>query len=214
MRIIFVFILFLFLSENSLAQRSEVDSSCIKNAALSPEEVREEFLTQLNTVITRFIHSDKIELASFLTYNDSIGAEDISLGHYWSLGKGIYPNKKKYKFGNPISFRRVECPHFDGTVTYFYTSESKEIKVISFNWKELKENPLGMPANRSEISAAFIKKYEYLMEEISKIIGKPKRNRIEKGGRRMTNWRGKKRVRVHMFNFSNYNEIRLYVYKK
>ena len=96
-------------------------------------------------------------------YENSISSEDVSLGHFWSLGEGIYPNVKGFKFGNPISYRRIECPYFDGKSNYFYTDKDKKIKVVSFNWKVFKESNWGVnPKIKDSIDQKFDEKFEFI----------------------------------------------------
>ena len=194
----------------------KIDSICIKNPDLSLDNGQKLFIKHLKTVIEKFDKPEDFELNYLLDYEKSINSEDVSLGHFWSLGTGIYPNKKKFKFGNPISYRRIECPYFDNKVNYFYSKIDELIKVVSFNWNEF--NISNLPADndidRSQLSEAFRTKYDFVVKEVSKLLGKPKKNKVDKDGRRRTKWKSKKGVRAYLFNFSNYNEIRLYIYKE
>lgn len=194
----------------------QIDSSCIKNKEINIEYGNELFINHLNLTINRFKSHNLIELNELLQFEDSLNTEDVSLGHYWSLGDEIYPNINNYIFGNPISYRRLECPYFDGTVNFFYTKKEKSIKVVSYEWKEFKEDdfPIFPNSNSEGKNKAFEEKYDFVLTEISKLLGEPKYNETEDSGRRQTKWKSKDNINAYLFNFSSINEIRLFIYKE
>lgn len=193
-----------------------IDSTCIKNIDLNTEYGNELFVKHSNLTINR-LRSDKLfELNELLQFEDSINTEDVSLGHYWSLGEGIYPNSNNFTFGNPISYRRLECPYFDGTVNFFYTKKEKLVKVVSYGWKEFKARdfPVSTNSNSEDKTKTFKEKYDFVLTEISKLLGEPISNITEEDGRRQTKWKSKENINAYLFNFSSINEIRLYIYKE
>lgn len=149
-------------------------------------------------------------------YENSINSEDVSLGHFQSLGNGIYPNKKEFKFGNPISYRRVECPYFEGKSNYFYTKENKNIRVISFNWKTFKESNFGInPKIEKNLNEKFNSKYDFIVNAVSELLGNPLDIEQEKdSGRIDTKWESVNGINAYLFKFKTFNEIRLYIYKE
>ena len=194
----------------------QIDSSCIKNKEINIEYGNELFINHLNLTINRFKSCNLFELDEFLQLEDSLNTEDVSLDHYWSLGEDIYPNINNYIFGNPISYRRLECPYFDGTVNFFYTKNENSIKVVSYEWKEFKESdfPTFPNSNSDGKNKAFKEKYDFVLTEISKFLGEPKLNENEESGRRQTKWKSKDDINAYLFNFSSINEIRLFIYKE
>lgn len=194
----------------------QIDSSCLKNRDKNLEYGNELFIKNLNLSVNGFKDDKLFELSRLLQFEDSIETEDVSLGHYWSLGEGIYPNNNNFIFGNPISYRRLECPFFDGMVTYFCTKKEKTIKVVSYEWKEFKESDFSIAtsSNCEDKKKTFEEKFNFVLTETSNFLGKPISNTIDDSGRRQTKWKSKDNINAYLFNFSSINEIRLYIYKE
>lgn len=194
---------------------TKIDSTCIKNANKNIEFGEKEFKKHLDLAISEFDNIENFELEKMTKYENSINSEDVSLGHFWSLGEGIYPNEKEFEFGNPISYRRIECPYFEGKSNYFYTKNDKNIKVVSFNWETFKESNFGInPEIKNDVNDKFNDKFEYVLKIVNSHLGNPIENITEKSGQRKIRWENKKGINAYLFNFGNYNEIRLYVYKE
>ena len=189
------------------------DSTCIKNESLTKENAEMIFRQQLDSVMDWFTQRTEFTTDLILNYENNINSDNVSLNHYWSLGKSIYPNMDEYEFNIPISFRRVECPVFDGSVNYFNTKKNNLIKVVSFNWIEFKERVFNQQTNeeRIDIHNKFNEKFDFIYEEICSIFGEPFYN-SDADGRRQIKWKNEDGINVYMFNFSSINEIRLYIY--
>lgn len=194
----------------------QVDSSCIKNRDKNIEYGNELFIKHLKLSINGFNDEKLFELSKLLQFEDSIKAEDVSLGHYWCLGEEIYPNKNKFIFGNPISYRRLECPCFEGVVTYFCTKKENSIKVVSYEWKEFKERdfPIATSTICENRKKTFEEKYDLVLAKVSDFLGNPIVNTSDEDGRRQTKWKSKDNINADLFNFSSINEIRFYIYKE
>lgn len=194
---------------------TKIDSTCIKNADKSIEYGEQEFKAHIELAISEFENSTVFELGKMLEYENRINSVDVSLGHFWSLGEGIYPNEKGFKFGNPISYRRYECPYFEGKTNYFFTKDDKNIKVVSFNWETFKESNFGVnPEIKSDVDDKFREKFEYVIKTVDSFLGIPIENITEESGQRKVRWKNEKGINAYLFNFGNFNEIRLYVYQE
>ena len=193
----------------------EIDSTCIKNSDFNIEKGQNDFISHINSVSTYFTSDDSFKLNKMLDYEKTNNYQDVSLGHKWTLGEGIYPNEMNFKFGKPISYRRIECPIFEGKVNYFYTEDSNEIKVVSYNWNSLEQPSFGNNVNREkEIKKEFEDKYDFVVNEVSKILGSPLNLEQKKdSGRIDTKWKSPDGIKAYLFRFKNYNEINLYIYK-
>jgi len=194
----------------------KVDSTCIKNPDKNITLGESEFRTQVKSTVSKFEQSEAFALDPALNEEKNNNSKDVSLGHYWSLSEGIYPNEKHFKFGNPISYRRCECPYFEGKKTYFYTKEKNEVKVISYEWGTFKESNMGISPNiEDDISEKFNEKYSFLVKAISELIGAPLDIDLEKDSGRMdTKWKTSSGISAYLFKFKSTNEIRLYIYKE
>lgn len=195
---------------------AKIDSTCIKNADKNIAFGEQEFKTHLKLAISEFENNKDFELSKMLEYENSINSSDVSLGHFWSLGEGIYPNEKGFKFGNPISYRRYECPYFDGQTNYFFTKDDKNIKVVSFNWETFKESNFGIsPEIKTNLSEQFNSKYDFIVKAVSELLGNPLNiEQEEDSGRIDTKWKSTNGINAYLFKFKTYNEIRLYIYKE
>jgi hypothetical protein len=195
--------------------KEKIDSTCIKNADKNIEMGEKEFKSHFKSIILKFKSDNKLEINNLLQYEKSINSKDVSLGYFWSLGESIYPNKKKFKFGNPLSFSRVECPYFEGSIDYFYTKAKGIIKAVSFTWGTFKESNLGLNPDIKDVTPKFIEKYDFLVGAISELLGKPSAiKQKENSGRIDTKWHSTNGINAYLFKFKNYNEIRLYIYKE
>jgi len=195
----------------------KIDSTCIKNTSLNLENGRKLFSEHLGLTAIGFSRSTNFDLITLLDYEKSLNSEDVSLGHYYSLGKGIYPNQHKFKFGNPLSYRRLECPVFDGQVSYFYTKGEKQVKVVSYEWSQFKVSdwPLKKETNLKEIRKEFEKKYDIIKREVISKLGKPLNiNQEKNSGRIDTKWKSDNGIKAYLFMFEKSNRIRLYIYKE
>ena len=195
---------------------TKVDSTCIKNADKNIAFGEQEFKTHLKLAISEFENNKDFGLSKMLEYQNSINSLDVSLGNFWSLGEGIYPNEKGFKFGNPISYRRYECPYFDGQTNYFFTKDDKNIKVVSFNWETFKESNFGIsPEIKTNLSEQFNSKYDFIVKAVSELLGNPLNiEQEEDSGRIDTKWKSTNGINAYLFRFKTYNEIRLYIYKE
>ena len=88
--------------------------------------------------------------------------------------------------------------------------------MVSFNWETFKESNFGInPEINKDASQKFIEKYDFLVGAVSEILGKPLAIQQEKNsGRIDTKWHSTNGINAYLFRFTNYNEIRLYIYKE
>ena len=195
---------------------TKIDSTCIKNAEKNIAYGEKEFKTHLKLIVSEFDNNKDFVLGKMLEYEKAINSIDASLGHYWSLGESIYPNKNGFEFGNPISYRRYECPYFDGKTNYFFTKDDKIIKVVSFNWEAFKESDFGIsPEIEADLNEKFSSKYDFIVKTVSELLGDPIDIIQEKdSGRIDTKWKSTNGINAYLFKFKTYNEIRLYIYKE
>jgi hypothetical protein len=156
-----------------------------------------------------------LKLETMLEFEDSINSEDVSLGHFYSLGEGIYPFFKNHKFGNPLQYRRIECPYFDGHSSYFYTKDERKLKVAGYKWGEFKLSYWSIEkVDRTDIRNAFEQKYESIKEIVTGILGEPlPLNEESNSGRIDTKWKSDDGISAYLFMFGSYNEISLFVYR-
>ena len=193
----------------------KIDSTCIKNADQNIELGEQKFKSYFKSIVLKFEGDNIFRIDGSLEYEKSINSKDVSLGHFWSLGESIYPNKKRYRFGNPFSFKKAECPYFAVITDYFYTKADSDVKVISFNWDIFKESNWAIaPEVEKNGHKKFIEKYDFLVAAVSEVLGKPLAiEQEENSGRVDTKWRSTNGINAYLFRFTNYDEIRLYIYK-
>lgn len=193
----------------------KIDSTCLLNPELTVKNGELLFKQNLKKVNSGLLGKKDFKLEKMLSIEDSIQSEDVSLGHFYSLGEGIYPFFKNYKFGNPLRYRRVECPYFDGYSTYFYTKKEKNLKVAGYQWGEFKLSDWPVErVDRTELRNAFESKYESIKNIVTEILGQPIPTTDEpNSGRIDTKWKSADGINAYLFMFGNYNEISLYVFR-
>ncbi len=193
---------------------TKIDSSCIKNKNQNIAYGEQEFTSHVQQIIAGFAKTSDFKLKESLKYEKSRHSEDVSLGDYWPIAESIYPNAKGFKFSTPVSYRRIECPYFEGRVNYYYTEEDKAVKVVSFNWKTFKESYGGIkPETKNTTEKKFTEKYEFLIETVSDLLGKPIENTRNEIDQRKIRWVNKKGINAFMYNFST-DKVYLYFYKE
>lgn len=193
----------------------KIDSTCINNPNIDLAYGEQEFIDHFELVLSGFKESKGFSFEKMLEHEKHLNSEDVTLGHFWSLGESIYPNEKNFKFDIPRSYKRVECPYFERTTDYFYTTGDKELKVVSFDWKRFKESRFNMRESLTDSTLnAFREKLPFLVQTVSKYLGEPHQNLTEEDGRRQVKWKSEDGINGYLFNFSTYSEIRLYIYKE
>jgi hypothetical protein len=198
---------------HTLSIEEKIDSTCIKNADKNIELGEQEFKSYFKAIITKFESGDKFKIEQLLKYEKLANSKDVSLGYYWTLGESIYPNKKGFKFSNPFSFQKIECPYFEDCTEYFYTKAEREVKVVAFNWSTFKASKWRINPDE-DLTPKFKEKYHFLTEAVSELLGKPLAiGQEENSGRIDTKWQAKNGINAYLLRFKSYNEIRLYIFK-
>lgn len=195
--------------------QEKIDSTCIENPNLNIEFAEKEFKKHIELIISEFKESENFKLQKMLEYEEYSNSTDVSLTHFWSLGESIYPNNKNFKFKKTLSFRKIECPYFKATSNYFFEEKNKTIRIIYFKWNTFSESNIGInPLITKNLKKEFEEKFDFLLQTINDHLGIPIQNITEENGRRIVEWKNKHGVSAYMFNFSNYNEINLSIYKE
>lgn len=192
----------------------KIDSICINNPHLNVEFREEQFKKHIELIVSEFKKSERFKLQKMLDYEKHLNSKDVSLSHFWSLGESIYPNNHKIKFQNPLSFRKIECPYFQSINNYFFDSNNI-VRVVYFKWNAFIKSDVGVnPLMTTTAKKDFTEKFNFIVQNISDYLGIPLENITEEDGRRIVLWKSKQGVSAYMFNFSNYNEINLSIYKE
>lgn len=193
----------------------KIDSTCVLNPELTIENGELLFKQHFQKVTNGLAGESDFKLESMLSFEDSINSENVSLGHYYALGEGIYPFFKNYKFGNPLQYRRVECPYFEGHSSYFYTKDMNNLKVAGYEWGEFKLSDWPIKkVDRTELRKAFEQKYISIKGIVTEILGEPLASDGEaNSGRIDTKWKSSDGINAYLFMFVKYNKISLYVYR-
>ena len=149
---------------------------------------------------------DKIEL--------ELGSIDKTPKHKISIGESIYPNEKKHKLETPKTYNRIENGKFELETEYFYTTSDSVVRVVMYEWTELRET------HKSD-TKKFHKKYDGLKKQLNSKLGEPSFVEIAsdtaksnfRDGIKWMNGNGNK---AYLFmlgsNSSDYRKIRLAIY--
>ena len=93
------------------------------------------------------------------------------------LGKGLYPNKKKYELAPALSFNRTGESYFSNKVEYNFDTKDSVVKAILYEWNSaMADNKLYTEKKASQV---FRGKFEQLKKEITERIGEPSSVNLE-----------------------------------
>lgn len=172
----------------------------------------------------RFSNFEQLKINEATAAELRIGSKDITPTHLISIGEGIYPNVNKYELETPKTFKRFE-KSFEIEVEYFYTAIDSSVKVILYQWDDLRgTNTLfENDKNLSKKFDAFQNKFNQLSERLSKELGMPTQKNIEQGKsgdatfRDDFKWKNQNGLNAYLFMFGNnnngYRQIRLAIYR-
>jgi hypothetical protein len=164
-----------------------------------------------------------LQLKQVVDFEKGINSLDITPDHFIDIGSGIYPNRKKYKLDNCLSYKRVECPFLETEVDYYFAKSDNQIRVVLFEWNEFKEkNFFGQGMAIQEKTEIFNDKFNKIDTILTKILGNPTNKNIPKNKGTETfrddiKWKSKNGLKAYLFMFgndeNNYRQIRLAIYK-
>ena len=196
-----------------------MDSTCIHNPQFNSYYIDSVFSKQFQLLKACLNQKNGLRLQDIISFENSNNFVETSLGHFYTVSESIFPKVNKYKFGNPIRFRRIECPVLDGHVEYFFTKRTKKVKLVLFEWSEFKFRKTDLFVKDTTDPKlgrkTFEYKYDYLVKKVSEQLGQQLVIEQEKdSGRHDTKWKNANGICAYLFMFDNYNEIRLAIYKE
>ncbi|HUM53616.1 MAG TPA: hypothetical protein PK431_17480 [Chitinophagales bacterium] len=196
-----------------------IDSTCLLNPQFDSINNISIFSEQLKLIIKGLSQEKPLLLKEMIEFEKTKNFPESSLGHYYSVSESIFPKIKKYKIGNPIRYRRIECPYLDGHAEYFFTKRTKKVMLVMFEWTEFKPKNVDLFTKDTTdpilVRKIFEVKYNYLIKKITDELGQKLTIDQEKdSGRRDTKWKSANGISVYLFMFDNYNEIQLAIYKE
>jgi len=162
----------------------------------------------------RFSDFNKLTVAKVDKIELELGSIDKTPKHKISIGESIYPNEKKHKLETPKTYNRIENGKFELETEYFYTTSDSVVRVVMYEWTELRET------HKSD-TKKFHKKYDGLKKQLNSKLGEPSFVEIAsdtaksnfRDGIKWMNGNGNK---AYLFmlgsNSSDYRKIRLAIY--
>ena len=195
------------------AQVIEYDSLSVQVSEINIANGMDVFKDHFAMITSGLISGQNFEVLDIIHYENRNRFEDASYNHYWTLSKGLYPYIEDHEFLDPVSFRRIEHPYFEGRVNYHITKDN-EIKVVSYQWNTY--DGLDWTIRqflRKNARKVFILKYDLLVEIITELLGEPSNIEDKHTWRDDTSWTTESGLNIYLYRFTNYSEIDLYIYK-
>lgn len=175
---------------------------------------------------TIFSDFHQLKINTVIAFEKKNKSKDITPSYFIDIGESIYPNKNNYKLEIAKTFKRKEKPRFELEVDYYYTIGDSSVKVILYQWDNLKTKK----ANKSEdeetkslVFGDFQTKFNQLTDSLTKQLGEPYHKNIEQNittdetFRDDIKWNGQNGLNAYLFMFGNnnnqYRQIRLVIYK-
>ena len=164
------------------------------------------FIDRLNTVLPEF-HNLKLNAIDSL--EQTWGSFDITPNHNIGVGNSWNPNN--YTLDTCRSYLIKEDSIFSNSIMYYGTKENNIVRVISIDWDY--ERDLMNPDSEKHAKEIFDNKTEFLIDYISKNIGKQIDNGDEKNFIRRT-WETTSGIKLYLSYNQKYYGIRLVIYEK
>ena len=172
---------------------------------------------------SRFENIDELTLEKAIKIEKRLGSIDKTPKHKISIGKGIYPNQNGYDLETPQTYLRTENNKFEIETEYFYTPSDSSVKVILYEWRELKKDSWGPQDQKKKDLEKFSQKFNNLKDELTSKLGKP--SFIEKSSdtaeanfRDGIKWLSGENNKAYLFmlgsNNTGYRNIRLAIYRE
>ena len=141
-------------------------STIISLILISCATNREIFLAE------RFADFNKLTVPKANKIEFELGSIDKTPKHKISIGESIYPNDKKYKLETPKTYNRVENGKFELETEYFYTAADSIVRVVMYEWTELRDTNKSFRRNKSN-TKKFHEKYDGLKKQLTSMLGEP-----------------------------------------
>jgi hypothetical protein len=87
----------------------------------------------------QFTDLNQLKLTGAIKSEKKNGSKDITPDHLIEMGEGIYPDKNKFELATPKSCSRKQRSEFQIETEYFYCAKDSSIKVILYQWDEIKK---------------------------------------------------------------------------
>lgn len=183
----------------------------VNNAILEPALIGEEradsiFIYRLNTIIPEF---DRLELSVIDSKEQAWGSFDITPNHNISVGEDWNPNN--YKIDTCRSYLIREDSIFSNSIMYYGTKENILVRVVSIDWDYKRD--LMNPDSEKHAKQIFENKFEFLVNYISKNLGKQTKSKDKKDYIART-WETSSGLTLHLSFNRKYYGIHLVIYGK
>ena len=164
------------------------------------------FVERLNSILPNF---QNLEISTIDSKEQTWGSFDITPNH--NIGVGNSWNPKNFTLDTCRSYLVKEDSIFSNSIMYHGTKESNLVRVVSIDWEY--ERNLMNTDSEEHAKKTFDNKTEFLIDFISKNIGKQINNGDEKNFIRRT-WETPSGIVLYLSYNKKYYGIRLVIYEK
>lgn len=181
-----------------------VNKAVLRPAILGAAKADSIFIERLNIILPSF---DNLQQTTIDAKEQQWGSFDITPNHQIGLGDELNPNN--YKIDTCRSYLILEDSIISNSVMYFGTKKDTLVRVVSMNWEY--ERDLDNPQSEAQAKLTFDNKSKFLIDYISKNVGKIKRSNKSKDSIDMT-WKTSSGTTLYLWYNTRYYGIGLEIY--
>jgi hypothetical protein len=181
------------------------------NAELKPKtkgqtKADDIFVNRLNFILADL---GNLQLETVDLSENKWGSFDITPTHKIGIGESYYPNPNKYELDTAKSYLIQEDSLISNSIRYYATKENGLIRVVSCDWEE---TDFLNPNLKKQATEVFKRKILFLEDCFTQKVGKPTHVE-EKENYKERTWKASNGFTIHLENMTNFNRIRLIIYK-
>lgn len=192
--------------ENEVHVTYFMNKGLLKPKLVGADRADSIFVNRLETFLSNF---NNLELSSIDSKEKSWESFDITPNHHISIGNEW--NSNNYTIDTCRSYMIKEDSIFSNSIMYYGTKGSNLVRVVSIDW-DYKRN-LMMPNSEAYVKEWFDNKAKFLIDYISKNIGKQVENGDKKNFTRRT-WETTSGLKLYFSYNKKYYDVRLVIYEK
>ena len=183
-----------------------VNKTFLEPRLIGRERADSIFVYRLNTILPMF---NNLELSIIDSKEQAWGSFDITPNHNISVGDEWNPNN--YKIDICRSYLIKEDSIFSNSIMYYGTKENNLVRVVSIDW-DYERNLMNFDSEEYA-KKTFDKKVEFLINYISKNIGKQTNNNDKKDFIKRT-WETSSGIKLDLSYNKKYYGVTLVIYEK
>ena len=185
-----------------------VNSAELEPKSIGAKKANSIFVNRLNHIMADL---GKLRLTEIDSLEQKWGTFDITPTYKIGISESYYPNPNKYELDTCKSYLVQEDSIISNAITYYSTKATDLVRVISIDWEKTDVRNRNYEELTKEI---FQRKYVFLENYLTQEFGESTENIRKKDKYPAKIWKTKNGFTIKLENTSNYNFIRMIIYKE